>query len=444
LCTGLCTIFYCFNAPFQPVMNLTPTKPSFKLVSMNKLLKYLFCLSLVLLSAVIFTGQALAASVIPPAPTLIAPSEKTVTGNLRPLIIGLTKASTSVKIFIDDAYNGRTETLNHLSGTANFTYKPAQNLSRGQHRVYVIAEDTAGNISLSSIILSFKIELPMPAPTLFKPVVNSNTSLSRPFVVGLAKNDSKIKVYIDKKYSGEFLVKNHLSGTANFAYKPAVLARGAHSVYTVATDSRGKESIWSNVINFSVKSSAIAQAAKDENKGAVANIQEPKVSIQDVNKSLAVTEDSGAVVNKSDNQPITAPNNLKSVAGERIAAGEQVAAAQNKSSTDELTARQKAIKAELENKINAARENANSLAESDKNQSKDGQGMINEGRENQSRLRVSLVIFILFLIGVVAWLIWVNRELVKERQTQNQTEDQKDNSPDAGSAPSAGQKDKLL
>jgi hypothetical protein len=53
-------------------------------------------------------------------------------------------------------------------------------------------------VSSESNIINFIIELPMPAPTVFKPVVNLNTSMSRPFIVGLAKNNSKVKIYIDK------------------------------------------------------------------------------------------------------------------------------------------------------------------------------------------------------------------------------------------------------
>ena len=50
--------------------------------------------------------------------------------------------------------------------------------------------------------------------------------------------------------------------------------------------------------------------------------------------------------------------------------------------------------------------------------------MIDESRDSQGKLKLSLVLFILFLVGVVAWLIWVNRELIKERQAENQTKEE--------------------
>lgn len=353
-----------------------------------------------------------------PAPTLIAPNEKTITADLKPLVSGLTKDNTLVKIFIDDVYNGKTEILNNESNTANFAYKPFLNLSRGWHKVYAIAEDGAGRVSQMSEVLRFNIELPMPAPTMLKPVVNKSTSSSRPFIVGLAKNDSKIKVYIDKKYNGEFEVKNHFSGTANFAFRaPWPLARGNHLVYTVAVDKRGKTSSWSNLVYFSVRNAAIAQSAREESKQVVANIQEPKELVQIKSESAVISDSSGAVEKKLDVKP---------------AEQESI----------KLEEKPIAIKREGESKEKTALEKIKNLIGAETKQTASDQGMINEGEQSQGRLKLSLILFILFLVGVVAWLLWVNRELVKERQAQNEAEEkaEKDkHNPTAG-----GQENKLL
>ncbi|MFA5360185.1 MAG: hypothetical protein WC349_04485 [Patescibacteria group bacterium] len=315
-----------------------------------------------------------------PAPTLIAPNEKIITAKVKPLIIGLTKSGSFVKIFIDGIYNGKTEILNHQSGTANFAYEPFLNLSRGQHEVYAVAEDGLGKISQPSEIFYFNIEAPMPAPTMLKPVVNGNTTDNRPFIVGLAKNDSKIKVYIDKKFNGEFQVKNHQSGTANFAYKPIKpLARGSHLVYAVAVDQRGKESNWSNIVYFSTKNSAIAESAQEENSN-VANTEVPAIP-----KTLSTVEEKAS----------------------------------------ELTVGQTELQ---DNKIKQADESSlekikDFIGAGIKDKSNNNRGMINEGEFNQGRLKLSLILFILFLVGVIAWLLWVNRELVKERQMQNEVEE---------------------
>lgn len=347
-----------------------------------------------------------------PAPILIAPNELTATADLRPLIIGLTKSQTLVKIFIDDAYNGTTGPLKDDSGTANFVYRPTLNLSRGWHKISALAEDGAGKSSPVSDTAHFKIEPPLPAPTIFKPVVNRATSLNRPFIVGLAKNDSKIKIYIDKKYQGELTVKNHSSGTANFAYKPkAALTRGEHLVYTVAVDRRGKESSWSNTINFSTKNSAIAESVREERKEVAAEIKEPKKPAKAGPEPIVISDGSGTVVKKSEGA--SADQTEKSTLGES-ATGSAGASPEE---------RPTAVQPESVGRGKTVIEKIKSLIGADAKTTKSDQGMINEGQQRQGKLKFSIILFILFLVGVVAWLLWVNRELVKERRTQTEAEE---------------------
>ncbi len=369
-----------------------------------------------------------------PAPTLIAPNEKTVTADPRPLIVGLTRDNTLVKIFIDGVLNGETVRLRDDSGTADFSLRPPQNLSRGFHKISAVAEDDAGLSSSESEVLTFKIELPFPAPTIFNPVINQDTSLSRPFIVGLAKNDSKIKVYIDEKYNGELTVKNHSSGTANFAYKPkAALARGVHKVYTVAVDKRGKASIQSNQVSFSTKNAAISESVQEERKDVVVNIREPEQSTIIEPNSIIISSSSGAVVQES---------------GEEIA-GEvkQPAPAELKTESindNDLTEKQDAIKRLLADQEKAASEKVSGLIGEDRANSENDGGMVNEDKQNQGRLKLSVILFILFLVGVVAWLLWVNRELVKERRAQNEAEEKAKDNKNTTPTPGGEQKDKLL
>ncbi|MDO8592188.1 MAG: hypothetical protein Q7R92_00265 [bacterium] len=358
---------------------------------------FLFCF---LLS----TRQVKAQSDFPPAPTLIAPNEQSATADLTPIITGLTRNDTSIKIYIDGVIDGEIGSLSHVSGTASFSYRPSLNLTRGRHKLYAIALNPSGAASQPSAELNFTIEWPMPAPTMIKATVNRSTVSSRPFITGLAKNNSLIKVYIDKKYSGEFLVKNHPSGTANFAYRPATLSRGSHQAYAVAMDRRGKASINSNGINFSVKAASIAQAANEQRKSAVANIKNAKTEPAK-EAAASISPGTGKVEEKT---PRSQPVN------------------------------------ELINKEQSSMEQINNLlgTSSAIAQAPASQGLVNEGTENQSKLKLSLILFILFLVGVVAWLLWVNRELIRERRAQNEpgnkAEDKKDKPPDAG------QENKLL
>ena len=128
-----------------------------------------------------------------PAPTMIEPDESVISGEVKPLIKGLIVDGTLARVYIDGVYNGKTEILAHDSGTANFAYKPFLNLAVGEHTAWAIAEDETGQKSRPSNMLKFRIEQPMPAPTIFSPVASAKTAHNRPFIVGLAKNNSLIK-----------------------------------------------------------------------------------------------------------------------------------------------------------------------------------------------------------------------------------------------------------
>src|SRR3989339_88433 len=222
---------------------------------MLRLGKHIFILAVFFaITGFSFVNSAGAAGVLPPAPTLLGPDGKAAIGAVKPKITGLTTSGTAVYVYIDGVFNGRTDILTHDSGTADFAYEPFLNLSVGAHAVWTVAKDRSGTKSEVSDVLRFTVEPPYPAPTLIKAVVNKSTSYEKPYISGLAKNNSRIKIYIDKKFSGEFKVKNDDSGVANFAYLPFLpLKEGRHAVYGVAVSDKGKESAWSDILYFTVK-----------------------------------------------------------------------------------------------------------------------------------------------------------------------------------------------
>jgi cbb3-type cytochrome oxidase subunit 3 len=306
-----------------------------------------------------------------PAPTLIQPNESAVTGKIKPLITGLTASNSFVHIFIDGIYNGKTQNLTHESGTANFAYKPFLNLSVGPHTVWAMTEDENGRKSQPSNLLNFNIEEPMPAPILFTPVVNNRTVYNQPFIVGLAKNDSLIKVYIDQQLDGQFRAENHQSGVANFAYKPFLpLTNGKHMVYTEAIDSRGKVSCWSNIVYFEIVRSiqpAITKEAAEETAAV------------EVLPEILESEEEAKPVQEEVKEEKT---------GEEVSKIEELLQEPEEEATGET-------------------------------------GLIDESREQQGKLKWNLIIFILFLVAVIAWIFWVNRELIKERREKNKEEKNK-------------------
>ncbi|RLC38268.1 hypothetical protein DRH27_02690 [Candidatus Falkowbacteria bacterium] len=366
------------NFYFQPVKAIDPGEHVVSAVAKDKTSLTLSSFS----GEIVFNTNHLL-----PAPTLIEPSEDIARGRVKPPIIGLAHDDTLVHVFIDGIYNGKTEILSHKSGTANFVYKPFLNLNVGKHSAWAVAEDLAGKKSEKSNVLYFTIEESLPAPIIYSPVVNSDTVYNKPFIVGLAKNDLIINVYIDHKLNGSFLVNNNESGTANFAYKPFLsLTGGNHLVYTTARDIRGKESHWSNLIYFNI-SSPMAPAISLE-----AALEEPIVKSEIIEPMEEI--------DSFFQEPVSPPEESES---EQVDILEEETSVTDDKVMDEI--------GEILQQTETGEEET---------------GAINESKEQQSKLKLNLIIFILFLAAIIAWIFWVNRELIKERKAQSDEEDKKD------------------
>ncbi len=366
-----------------------------------------------------------------PAPTLVEPNEQTVTAKVKPLIKGLTVNNTFIHIYIDDVYNGKTDLLSHQSGTANFAYQPFLNLKAGKHSAWAVAEDKSGRKSKVSQVLKFRIEEPMPAPTIFLPVVNSQTTHNRPFVIGLAKNDSSVRVYIDHNLDGQFKVENHQSGTANFAYKPSSpLIKGTHLLYTEALDNRGKVSSWSNIIYFVVQEliayqPTISQEAVEEKKEVAVEIKESETKEE---PAIVISPEQGTV-------------EVEGIEAEEEIREEKEGEEKEKEEIEKLIEEKE--KEEVSEETGKELAKLGLITEEEKKEEEEKTGLVDEGKQKQGKLQLNLIIFIVFLVGVIAWILWVNRELIKERRMKEEKgkeDKEKDTStPQSDSSQKSGQ-----
>jgi hypothetical protein len=81
-----------------------------------------------------------------------------------------------------------------------------------------------------------------------------------------------------------------------------------------------------------------------------------------------------------------------------------------------------------ENKTSDSVDNALSdILKQKQSNNNDKSGMVDEKKEMQGKLKWNLIIFILFLIAVIIWVVWVNRELIKEKREQNKKPEEKNN-----------------
>ncbi len=303
-----------------------------------------------------------------PAPTIITPEEGSTVSDDRPQITGFTESGTNVEIYLDGERDGETGTLTHESGTAHFEYT-SKILAPGKHEAGAVAKDAEGRRSLPAHPTSFDVEHPIPAPTLVS-AVKRKANDSQPLVTGLAKNGSYVRVFVDGRLDGEFEVEPHVSGTASFAYRIAEpLSPGMHAIYTTAVAATGKESIWSNSLRIEVASRYAVYYAPS---GQTAN--EP-----------ASPRPSEEAVSGEEKQPVS---------------GEKIIKPQTE---EEKQADEKSRLSDILEKIGVR--SATSPEE---------EATTSDSQENRKKL--SLIIFLVFLVGVIAWIFWVNRELVKERK----------------------------
>jgi len=345
-----------------------------------------------------------------PSPTLVAPIEFEIIEDPRPQITGFTISGTKVNFYIDGELNGRTEIIFHKSGTANFSYISPLILSPGRHIVSLTSEDEQGNISEKTKPVEFYIEYPLPAPVLSeKYYLNKENILT---IAGNAKNDLEIKVFIDSEFKDKIKVINHESGTANFAYvveKP--LTNETHSVYATSLDGNGKESKLSNILSINIEIASTTSQAK------------PRITEEAVEE---VAQENIGDIDKEDLKPEIAIIDPEKITKEDIQKIDDLS-----KDIFSIPEDNEVIEDVLEEKNKKALESLkNNGEESNQEKPEEKTGLMNEDNEEQGKMDWSLFVFFLFLLAVVVWIFWVNRELIKEKQAKSEEAEKKEESND--------------
>ncbi len=154
----------------------------------------------------------------------------------------------------------------------------------------------------------------VPAPTIVIPQDNSSYQEPRPVIRGLTWKRTLVDIYLDGKYQGPVLLKEHENHLQSFFWQPSTdLASGQHYVYTIAYSTKGydknikswDQSKESSYIYFFIKK-------KEETETLRISQQEKKVI---ANEKTSKDKNSGNISQSKDNQRTESPsdqNNLKS------------------------------------------------------------------------------------------------------------------------------------
>ena len=353
-----------------------------------------------------------------PGPFLVQPTELVVVEKAKPLVTGLMVSGTRVHVYFDGILDGKTEFITHKSGTANFAYVSKKVLSPGRHSIELLAEDRNGRMSQKLEPIEFFVIHPLPAPVLAEEYsINEKNELT---IIGFSKNDLTINVFLDEKLDGEFKAANHESGTANFSYKfSKSLTNEDHAVYVTAIDKKGKKSKWSNVIRPKIIPDKIADpritpiAAAEEG-----SLMDGSLSTQNS------TEDTGKKENES-HVAIIDPEKITLEDIEEIdELSKEIFDSQEKEDTEKKTNDLAKDIIDIPKDENSELEESTDIIVKEKEDDKD-MGLINEDKEKQSKLNWNILIFFLFLLAVIGWIFWVNKELIKEKQAKKTSEEEK-------------------
>jgi len=223
-----------------------------------------------------------------PAPTILG-AELQTSQPTKPLVKGLTFNNTIVEVYIDGQFVGEAVVANDSSGVASFAFVGQDSLSYGQHEVYTIArsEDRAES-SIKSESFIFTVSYPTPAPILLEPVVDEVGKIA---IVGLAKNDLEVEIYIEGVLQVRFMPPAAKSGTTNFWYKPNLPA-GEYTVVARTIDNTGKVSSFSTSVIMRVPKEGEVEPAKAENDKEVSEAEEqmPEPEVIDEQEGEAISQ----------------------------------------------------------------------------------------------------------------------------------------------------------
>ncbi|MBI2636871.1 MAG: hypothetical protein HYW81_01620, partial [Parcubacteria group bacterium] len=127
-------------------------------------------------------------TIIPnPAPTLLVPRAREELGWDRVWAGGVARNDSLIRVLVDGAERARVKVKNHRSGTGSFGVE-LEGLGLGEHAITAVARDSRGKESFVASPVVVTIFPATPAPILFRPVVNADSGIDRPFVTGIAKN----------------------------------------------------------------------------------------------------------------------------------------------------------------------------------------------------------------------------------------------------------------
>lgn len=210
----------------------------------------------------------LSVTVIPfSAPTLLKTESVNWPGNPRPLILGLAKNGSKIRLIIDGRADAERRVSDNSSGTANFALIPLRDLAAGLHTARAVAIDKNGKRSFSSNELVFGIGHAFVPPTLFPPLLSEPGAPKRPLITGVARSGSLVNIYLNWKLEASFRAGVSKTGVAGFKWQPKEdIEDGKYVIVSRAISRTGDKSRFSNQVFVNVGAAIESELPKQPPK----------------------------------------------------------------------------------------------------------------------------------------------------------------------------------
>ena len=294
-----------------------------------------------------------------------------------PFVSGSTDKFTSVLVYIDGNFWSEAETVS--SPSRDLFYFFLNRLpSEGTHSLFLISRDLNGVLSAPTKEFDFLISYKLNSPKILKSSFENSV-----YFYGESLNENFVEMYVDGSLFSTFFIERNSTNT--FVFSEKNISKGDHEIFFIARDKVGRKSNLSNKVDIYYN------------------------KIEEIYPSEAVLDNQFNDI-KKENEVISRPSISEKGVDEVFDEEIIVEGINNIEKKKELEQKEKSEEEILDNILKEISEDISAEV-----------GAISENGEKQSDLQWNLVIFLAFLVAVILWIIWVNREIKDEDDLENPT-----------------------
>ena len=318
-----------------------------------------------------FAANAQASLINPPIISDVSPGIKSFS---EPLISGFTDKFTSVLVYIDGNFSSEAKTVSSLDRDS-FYFFIDELPDTGKHKLFLISRDLNGVLSAPTKEFEFLIIDKLDPPRIIKSSFQESV-----YFLGESLNENYIEMYVNGLlFSTSFIERN---STNTFEFNEINISRGSHEIFFIARDKLGRKSDPSVTLNIHFDKNAFSDLPQNT-EDVIQGVQSSNLATSKISeKAVSETLEDEIIVEGINN--INVPEELNQ------------------------EDREKEILDDILKDIN--------------NNSDIKDGLISENGESQSDLQWNLVIFLAFLVAVILWIIWVNREMKENDESENSSD----------------------